>query len=123
MKIDVHSRRDFRRSGLWLRVNRAVVSSDDLMDDYDYLRWLMDYTLVRVVHVVTEHTTDRIIKEYLMFQRLTGCQFTIKELVGHKDQGRYTEVVAEWPEIYRLDRGDYNIYYMPDNTVTETFLQ
>jgi hypothetical protein len=62
------------------------------------------------------------IEEYLGFQRRTGCQFTIKELVGHDDDGRYKEIRKKYPEIFYLDEGDYNIYYMPDNTIREKFL-
>lgn len=122
MLVDVHTREKFTHQGFWRRINRCVFSSDNLSDDEEYLEYLARLTKLRITHVVTKNTTDKMIEEYLGFQERTGCQFTIKELVGHDDDGRYKEIRKKYPEIFYLDEGDYNIYYMPDNTIREKFL-
>lgn len=122
MLVDVHTREKFTHQGFWQRINRCVFSSDNLSDDEEYLEYLARLTKLRITHVVTKNTTDKMIEEYLGFQERTGCQFTIKELVGHDDGGRYKEIRKKYPEIFYLDEGDYNIYYMPDNTIREKFL-
>lgn len=122
MLVDVHTREKFTHQGFWRRINRCVFSSDNLSDDEEYLEYLAKLTKLRITHVVTKNTTDKMIEEYLEFQERTGCQFTIKELVGYDDGGRYKEIRKKYPEIFYLDEGDYNIYYMPDNTIREKFL-
>lgn len=122
MLVDVHTREKFTHQGFWRRINRCVFSSDNLSDDEEYLEYLARLTKLRITHVVTKNTTDKMIEEYLEFQKRTGCQFTIKELVGYDDGGRYKEIRKKYPEIFYLDEGDYNIYYMPDNTIREKFL-
>lgn len=122
MLVDVHTREKFTHQRFWRRINRCVFSSDNLSDDEEYLEYLARLTKLRITHVVTKNTTDKMIEEYLGFQERTGCQFTIKELVGHDDDGRYKEIRKKYPEIFYLDEGDYNIYYMPDNTIREKFL-
>jgi len=77
---------------------------------------------VRITHVVTEKTTNRMIEQFLKFQDEIKCEFTIKELVGYSDKNRYKDLKIDFPEIYSLDKGDYNIYYMPDNSVSNNFL-
>lgn len=122
MLVDVHTREKFAHQGFWRRINRCVFSSDNLSDDEEYLEYLAKLVKLRITHVVTKNTTDKMIEEYLEFQERTGCQFTIKELVGYDDGGRYKEIRKKYPEIFYLDEGDYNIYYMPDNTIREKFL-
>jgi hypothetical protein len=63
-----------------------------------------------------------VIEDYLDFQQATGCQFTLKQLSGHDDCGNYRKFSAQYPDTFQLDEGDYNLYYMPDNTVTDNFM-
>ncbi len=123
MLVDVHTREKLWNNFFWeAHINKCAFSSDKLMDDIDYLSWLCCYTQVRITHLVTADTTTTLIAEYLRFQARTGCQLTIKELIGHDDNGMYKIIRNEFPEIYHLDEGDYNIYYMPDNTISKKFL-
>lgn len=122
MKVDVHSREKFYNAEFWSKINRTVVSSDCPWDDVLYLDWLTKQTKLRIVHVVTANTTEDRIKAYLDFQKSYGCQFTIKKLVGHDDGDMYDKIRELFPDIYCLDEGDYNIYYMPNNTVCEDFM-
>ena len=77
---------------------------------------------LRIVHLVTSNTTFNVIDAYLEFQKQTRCQFTVKELVGFSDSGMYPKIRSKYPNIYNLDAGDYNIYWMPDNTEQTEFL-
>lgn len=122
MLVDVHTREKFTHQRFWKRINRCVFSSDYLSDDEEYLNYLIKHTKLRITHLVTKDTTDKMIEDYLRYQEKTGCQFTIKELVNYDDGGRYQAIKAKYPEIFYLDKGDYNIYYMPDNTVKEKFI-
>lgn len=122
MKVDVHTREKFLVTGFWQAINRCVFSSDNLKDDIGYLRWLSQHVKLRITHLITAATDFSLIDEYLKFQTEVGCQFTIKELVGYDDTGNYQRIRECYPEIYHLDTGDYNIYYMPDNTVRTSFL-
>jgi len=123
MIVDVHTREKFTHQSFWKKhINRCVFSSDNLKEDKEYLLYLTQLTKVRITHLVTPNTTFEMIDEYLTFQKETGCQFTIKELFGHDDVGMYSKIRQKYHEIYHLDSGDYNIYYMPDNSIRKTFL-
>ena len=122
MLVDVHSREKFRYNMFWKKINRCAFSSDVLSEDIEYLKYLCQLTNVRITHLVTANTTFELIDSYLEFQIKSGCQLTIKELVGHSDDGMYQKIRAKYPEIYNLDKGDYNIYYMPDNSIRSSFL-
>jgi hypothetical protein len=119
----IHTREKFVNKHFWKNyVNRCVFSSDRLEEDKRYLNYLIGHTKVRITHLVTAETTPELISQYLDFQKLTGCQFTIKELIGYDDNGAYQKIRKEYPDIYHLDSGDYNIYYMPDNSIRKSFL-
>jgi len=123
IEIDVHSREVFKNPIFWKAVNKCVASSDCLEDDKEYFQYLTNFTQLRIVHVVTKQTTDKLIEEYINFSRRFNCQFTIKQLVGFPDGNRYQQIRKKYPDIFYLNEGDYNIYYMPDNSVTDTFLK
>ena len=121
--VDIHTREKFINDYFWQNyINRCVFSSDLLSDDVDYLSYLLKFVKVRINHVVTANTTYELIDEYLSFQKQSNCQFTVKQLTGHFDNGMYSKICQKYPEIYRLDSGDYNIYYMPDNSIRDSFL-
>jgi len=121
--VDVHTREKFTHQLFWREhINRCVFSSDILSDDKEYLAYLSRLTKVRITHLVTADTTMDLIDSYLNFQSEIGCQFTIKELVGYPDGGMYKKIRDKYPDVYYLDNGDYNIYYMPDNSIRKSFL-
>jgi hypothetical protein len=123
MLVDVHTREKFIHQSFWEKnINRCVFSSDRLVDDKEYLIYLSNFCHVRITHLVTADTTMEIIDEYLSFQEKVGCQFTIKELVGYDDNGMYEKIKNIYSDIYYLDRGDYNIYFMPDNSIRDSFM-
>lgn len=120
--VDVHTREKFSHSRFWKRINKCVFSSDKLDNDKEFLDYLNFHTKVRITHLVTADTSDETIEEYIQYQKNTNCQFTIKELVGFDDKGRYKQIRIKYPEIYNLDAGDYNIYYFPNNIIGIKFL-
>jgi hypothetical protein len=139
MKVDIHTREVFDFDSFWKRINRCVISSDRLtIEQKLYFRYLLSLTKLRITHVVTANTTFEMIDEYLLFQKeynkmevvgtkqafwfVPRCQFTIKELSGHDDNGMYKKIREKYPDIYYLDDGDYNIYYMPDNSIRTEFI-
>jgi hypothetical protein len=128
MFVDIHTREKVVPNEIWddkfwtENINRCVFSSDVLRDDIDYLRHLSALIKIRITHLVTANTTFEMIDDYLNFQKEIGCQFTLKELVGYDDNGMYKKIREKHPDIYHLDEGDYNIYYMPDNSVRDKFL-
>lgn len=124
MKIDVHTREKITKQSLWRKhINRCVFSSDNINNDREFLKYVSKLTKLRITHVVTEYTTNKMIEEYLSFCEKYKCQFTIKELFPFNDNGRYKDIIKMYPEIYHLDQDDYNIYYMPNNTICKTFLK
>jgi len=129
MLVDVHSREVFKNDEFWKRVNRVVVSSDVFYKDENYFIYLVGMTKLRIVHVVTADSTIENIKEYFHFKSMAeiftpeaDVQFTMKQLVGYDDGGNYKLFKKKFPNQFALDAGDYNIYYMPDNTITDKFL-
>ena len=123
MFVDVHTREKFTHQSFWKKhINRCVFSSDKLQKDKEYLMYLSKLTKIRITHLVTSETTLDMIEEYLKFQKVIDCQFTIKQLIGYSDNGMYQKIRQTYPDIYHLDEGDYNIYYMPDNSIRNSFL-
>ena len=119
--VDIHSREKFINRSFWAKVNRCVISSDVLDDCVSYLLYLIDRTKIRLVHVVTANTTEKDIKRYLEFSRWSGCQFTMKQLSKYNDNGNYKMFSRMFPDVFSLDEGDYNIYFMPNNTITKDY--
>lgn len=122
MLVDVHTREKFTDIHFWKKINRCVFSSDNLEEDKEYLEFLSSVTKIRITHLATANTTFGMVDEYLGFQKRIGCQFTIKQLVGYDDGGVYDNLKKLYPSMFYLDKGDYNIYYMPDNNIYEEFL-
>lgn len=122
MLVDVHSREKFINDEFWNNINRLVFSSDNLSDDLEFLEYITKRVKLRITHLATANTTDAMIDDYISYSQKTGCQFTVKQLVGYSDNDRYKEIMHKYPQLFFLDAGDYNLYYMPDNTIQEKFL-
>jgi len=120
--VDVHTREKFKNDAFWKKINRCVFSSDNLKDDATHLEYLATLTKVRITHLVTANTTFELIDQYLAFQKKINCQFTVKELIKYNDNEMYRKIRTKYPDIFHLDAGDYNIYYMPDNSIRNAFL-
>jgi hypothetical protein len=124
MLIDVHTREKFYNEIFWKKINRCVFSVDIINDDIiNYLKYLSKLTKIRIVHVVTESTSIKMIKEFIKFQKEINCQFTLKELSEYDEGGNYNFLKIKYPDLYYLDKGDYNIYFMPDNEIYDCFIE
>lgn len=132
--LDIHTREKFMEFG-WLKknINRVVFSSDHLdlvnenisksVTDREYITWLSHHVKVRVAHLVTANTSFGMIEDYINFCKSINAQFTIKHLVGYDDCGMYDMILKKHPDLFHLDDGDYNIYFMPNNKEETVFLQ
>jgi len=122
LKLDVHTRERLYDYGFWRQINQAVISSDHLADDKEYLDYLSGNCGLRVTHVVTKKTSIDLIEQYVKYAKDNGVKFTVKKIVGYDDGGMYDLVKAKFPDLFYLDPGDYNLYYMPNNEVWKVFL-
>ena len=57
------------------------------------------------------------------FCGLNRCQLSLKELAIFDDEDRFEKMrgIFEGTGIYLIEDRDYNVYFMPDNTITTTF--
>jgi len=122
LKIDIHSRNIIRNDDFWKKINRVVISSDKPEDIINNLLYLFPLVKIRIVHLITKDTTDKLIKKYIDMCRNPGCQLTFKELVNFDDDGNYKKFKRKYNNQYFLDAGDYNKYYFPNNTIGEDFM-
>ena len=125
--IDIHTRTKLYSEEFWEEplIRKVVISSDKLDDCATYTDFLLNFIDIRIVHVVTKNTTIKMIEEYLTHCQDYYIQFTCKELVGHDDGGMYDFLKEKYQDennIYFLDKGDYNIYLMPDGKEYTKFL-
>jgi len=120
LMVDVHTRERLTDDIFWSKINRCVLSSDSLDGDKQYAEYLTKVTKLRISHVITNNTTTDIIKSYIEFCDRLSCQLTFKQLHGYDTS--YDQYKKMFSQSYFLDDGDYNIYYMPNNTVTNKFI-
>lgn len=127
MLVDVHTRTYVDDKWFWNKINLCAFSTDELMDDIKSIADIrMTNADLRLVHLITKNTTITTINRYLEYKNYTGCQLTMKQLFRYDDNGMYHVIKKRFPEnqygIHYIDRGDYNVYYMPDNTISDKFL-
>lgn len=120
--IDIHTREKLYDELFWEKINKCVFSSDHLTQDKKFLDYVLKHTKLRISHVATELSSDKKIEEYINYKKNNNCQLTIKELSGFNDKGRYKEIRNKYSDqLYYLDDDDYNVYFMPNNTVKNVF--
>ena len=124
IKIDIHTRTKLTKQNFWRKhIHRCVFSLDQITSDItEYLIYLSHLTKLRITHTVTQYTTSKCVFDLLKLQDKLNCQLTLKELYEYYDKGVYNKLKIFYPNIYYLDHGDYNIYYMPDNSITDKFI-
>ncbi len=125
IKIDIHTREQITKNRFWkTHINRCSFSVDRLDEEIrEYLIYLSQLTKVRLVHVITKDSSDDLIEELIGFCDEYNCQLTLKELYGFNDGGRYNDLKNKYGnDLFFLDYGDYNLYYMPNNTISDRFI-
>lgn len=120
-KIDVHTRRKLYNIYFWSKINRVSFSIDDLEHCEYFLKYVSQYTKVRMVHVVTRRTREEDVQTMKDFAFKNGFQLTLKRLSGWGDGGKFDYFKIKFPELFFLEEGDYNLYFMPDNTVKTVY--
>ena len=125
LKIDIHTREKLYNRSFWEKINKCVLSCDVLSNDISFFNYILNITKLRITKVITYETTDKNIEDFIDFCKVNKCELTFKELYGfeYKHNKRYKEIKAKYPQCFYLDTGDYNIYYMPDNSITDKFLK
>jgi hypothetical protein len=123
-KVDIHTREKLYDTRFWGKVNKLVFSSDKPQCDLQYLSWVSQFVSTRVAHVVTSKTTTTMATEYIAIAETKNIEITFKKISGFSDGGAWDDLKKRYSgKIYFLDEGDYNIYYMPNNTTTEKFIE
>lgn len=123
MKIDVHSRTKFYDVNFWKKINKVVISCDNLNVDKHYLRLINKFCTVRIVKVITSRTSIHEANNFIRFAKKYKMQLTFKQLSVFQDANNYTIIKNKFKnESYFLDSGDYNLYFMPNNEIWDKFI-
>lgn len=122
MKVDIHTRVKYYNEEFWRKINRVNFSVINLYSAIDFLKWLNQYTKVRIVYVIEEYTEDKYIEMLIDFCKNNNMQLTLKQLYGQNDKGKYKYFKKKYTNVFFLDHDDYNLYYMPNNLVYDKFI-
>ena len=122
MLLDIHSRTKYYNDSFWKNINKLVISSDTLIDCRDYINYIKTLCKVRITHVVTDKTTIEKAAEYIEYCDQNKLQLTFKQLSLYNDNGMYKLLKEKFKERFYLDSGDYNIYFMPNNLISDKFI-
>jgi len=132
--IDVHTRELLFKKDLLANVNKLVISFDGLSEFRQIKNQLIKYAArrvkIRLVKVITAKTKLNELEEIIDFSNRYHFQITFKQLYGFNDQGNFNKLRKKLNKIYDFEKykirflkqGDYNVYFMPDNKLYETFI-
>ena len=128
--IDVHTHerpmpKDHAWDFLHTYIRRLVMSSDTISDVWPYANSDDCPTPYRrIVHVVTANDKMGDLLAYARACCGKSVSLSFKKLHGGQDGGLWEKAKADlsgWDICFIHDR-DYNVYFMPDNTVKHAFL-
>lgn len=131
MQFDIHTKsRIYNKEFLKNKYLRKLVLSTEKVEDIkEYIDWLKEnipVLKIRLVKVVTSDSFYLDIRKYCDLIIHYNIQMTFKQLTGYNDNGNYylfkSKLENYHPNILFLDKGDYNIYLMPDGNEYEKFL-
>lgn len=129
--LDVHTREFVFEKSFLSKVNKLVISFDDLEEiRHQVVRYCSKQIKIRLAKVITGETTLEELIKIVDFGKKYGFQITFKELYGFDDKKNFFKLKNKMKKLYDfkklkirfLEHGDYNIYYMPDNKIYEKFL-
>lgn len=130
-KVDIHTRKVIIDEELINNTNKFVVSFDHLGEVKDNIKSYYNRGVdVRLTKVITKSTRLKELYQIVEFASECNYQLTFKELYGFNDEGAFKRLKKKLKENYDfkdkkikfLEHSDYNIYYMPDNKVYESFI-
>jgi hypothetical protein len=124
--VDIHTRIPLFYGPLWNRVNRCVFSidfKDGKIINEDFIRWVSNRCKLRLFYCVLPTTIDKDIEKLIQLSEELECQVSIKQLHGWDDYGKFEHISDKYPELFKVYDKNYLIYYMPDNTITDTFMK
>lgn len=121
--LSIHTRKMIYNKSFLSKIDKYVYSFDKIEEiDRKYLNFLMNLGLnIRLVNVPNKFSKMSDIEKMISIRKDLNIQFTIKKLVGFKDNDIYNKLKKKYPKEYFLDEGDYNIYFMPDNKIYNSF--
>ncbi len=127
LKVAVHTREKIYNTEFWTNLHRCSLSSDNLSKEQEYIEYLSNIVNVRLVRVIDHSITEKIVQNYIEFCIKHNIQLTFKQLVAKQNQDKkYFRLKKQYGHenlglIKFLDSGDYNLYYMPDNTIRSVY--
>jgi len=124
-KIDVHTSKILPNTEL-TRFNKIV-----LHENYESFKMHLPEIRsiknpLRLVFVVTNQLTIEKIDDIISKRRELSCQLSFRELYESDNNliniYRYIDSIAKIENIMFIKQRDYNIYFMPDNSIRNTFM-
>ena len=131
IRFDIHTRsRIYDRYFIQNEnLRKLVLSTSSISDVIKYLDWsyyINPELQIRLVKVITDTTSDYEIQDYIRLCLNYNIQMTFKQLVNYDDENKYKYFKSKYKNTHRntvfLDKGDYNIYLMPDGKEYNEFL-
>lgn len=124
VKIDLHTAKiappNFAR-----KFNKYVFHAKDLdtyykkVDELDKL-----ITAKRVVIVADKQYTESDYIKAAEDAKNRGFSFSVRQLVENKKPVDIcVDFLRQYPDLFYIEHKDYNLYFMPDNNLYETFLE
>lgn len=129
---DVHTRIFEGHDFLINTVNKIVLSFDNLEKSKPIIEaYLKLNKKVRLTKVIQKNTTEKELYNVDKYSIENNCEITFKKMSHCEDNLKYeffkenyfkNILKLENPNILFLDDGNYNIYYMPDNTIQTRYI-
>ena len=122
LKIDIHTRERVFDDKLWKRASACVFSLDEPLnrETEKFLGYVSDMCKLRIATVVRETTSYCDVIKISDAAKRLGARSTFKELYGYPDGGRFAAFKERFegkiPSMF-LKSGDYNVCFMPDNSI------
>jgi hypothetical protein len=128
--IDIHTYELTFNQFILDNINKYVLHTDRYRISYEkaLIEKLSKHTKLRINFVITDEYTKEDLLSYIEFAKKLDIQISFRELVGSfsKPSEDIVSMLDKVQEVYDRARftkqDDYNIYFMPDNNIYNTFL-
>jgi len=119
-KIDVHTSKIITDFDFLTAFNRIVLHINPWFYNLDVLKQYKNK--LRLVCVITEELTKEKIDEIIEASDELNCQVSFRELYDKTSPKELMEYVNQQPKAKLIKQNDYNLYFMPDNSIREKFI-